>query len=51
MRASLRREHPRSRVDAALRVAGVEGQAVVAFVHPDQWVRLFRVLYGLPAHQ
>ncbi|GAA4062062.1 ErmE/ErmH/ErmO/ErmR family 23S rRNA (adenine(2058)-N(6))-methyltransferase [Actinomadura miaoliensis] len=48
LRASLRREHPRGRVDAALRVAGVERDAVVAFVHPDQWLRLFRVLHGLP---
>ncbi|WP_285493927.1 ErmE/ErmH/ErmO/ErmR family 23S rRNA (adenine(2058)-N(6))-methyltransferase [Actinomadura sp. NBRC 104425] len=49
LRASLRREHPRGRVDTALHAAGVERDAVVAFVHPDQWVRLFRVLYGLPS--
>ncbi|MFI0487588.1 ErmE/ErmH/ErmO/ErmR family 23S rRNA (adenine(2058)-N(6))-methyltransferase [Actinomadura sp. 9N215] len=46
LRASLRRAYPRARVDAALRAAGVPRDAVVAFVHPDQWVVLVRVLHG-----
>ncbi|MGH3244516.1 MAG: ribosomal RNA small subunit methyltransferase A, partial [Spirillospora sp.] len=44
VRASLRRGYPAARVDAALRVAGVPRDTVVAFVHPDQWVALARVL-------
>ncbi|MFB4320692.1 ErmE/ErmH/ErmO/ErmR family 23S rRNA (adenine(2058)-N(6))-methyltransferase [Actinomadura sp. 21ATH] len=43
--ASLRREYPRRRVDAAFRAAGVDREAVVAFVHPDQWVALFLALH------
>ncbi|TDD26080.1 ErmE/ErmH/ErmO/ErmR family 23S rRNA (adenine(2058)-N(6))-methyltransferase [Actinomadura sp. KC06] len=45
LRASLRRAYPGARVDAALRAAGVPRDAVVAFVHPDQWVALSRALH------
>ncbi|MFC5747590.1 ErmE/ErmH/ErmO/ErmR family 23S rRNA (adenine(2058)-N(6))-methyltransferase [Actinomadura rugatobispora] len=48
LHASLRREYSRGRVDAAFRAAELERGTVVAYVHPDQWVRLFRVLRGLP---
>ncbi|MDF5756702.1 ErmE/ErmH/ErmO/ErmR family 23S rRNA (adenine(2058)-N(6))-methyltransferase [Spongiactinospora sp. TRM90649] len=46
LRASLRRALPPRRVDAALRHAGVERDAIVAYVHPDQWVALFDHLAG-----
>ncbi|TDB78618.1 ErmE/ErmH/ErmO/ErmR family 23S rRNA (adenine(2058)-N(6))-methyltransferase [Actinomadura sp. KC216] len=45
LRASLRRAYPAARVDAAFRAAGVPRDAVVAFVHPDRWVALARVLH------
>ncbi len=47
LRASLRTEYPRASVDRALEDAGVRGDCVVAFVHPDQWLAVFRSLYGL----
>jgi 23S rRNA (adenine-N6)-dimethyltransferase len=47
LHASLRREYPRGRVDAAFRAAALDRSVVVAFVHPDQWITLFRVLHGL----
>ncbi|MDA8371657.1 MAG: ErmE/ErmH/ErmO/ErmR family 23S rRNA (adenine(2058)-N(6))-methyltransferase [Nocardiopsaceae bacterium] len=47
LRASLRRGHPPQRVDAALAAAGVDRAAVVAFVSPDQWIRIFTHLHGL----
>ncbi|RFS84369.1 ErmE/ErmH/ErmO/ErmR family 23S rRNA (adenine(2058)-N(6))-methyltransferase [Actinomadura spongiicola] len=46
LHASLRRAYPRARVDAAFAVAGVPRGAVVAHVHPDQWVAVARVLHG-----
>ena len=42
--ASLRREYPADRLGAAFRAAGIDRGAVVAFVSPDQWMELFRVL-------
>ncbi|WP_067831227.1 ErmE/ErmH/ErmO/ErmR family 23S rRNA (adenine(2058)-N(6))-methyltransferase [Actinomadura kijaniata] len=47
LRASLREHHPRRRVEAALRTAGIDRDAVVAHVHPDQWITLFAVLYDV----
>jgi 23S rRNA (adenine-N6)-dimethyltransferase len=46
--ASLRREYPADRLAAAFRSAGIDRGAVVAFVSPDQWVELFRVLDRAP---
>ncbi|MFD0690144.1 ErmE/ErmH/ErmO/ErmR family 23S rRNA (adenine(2058)-N(6))-methyltransferase [Actinomadura fibrosa] len=46
--ASLRREHSRARLDAAFRAAGLTRDTVVAYVHPDAWITLYRVLDGLP---
>jgi 23S rRNA (adenine-N6)-dimethyltransferase len=48
LRASLRRAHPAHRVDAALAAAGVDRSAVVAYVTPDQWVRLAARLLEAP---
>jgi 23S rRNA (adenine-N6)-dimethyltransferase len=45
LHASLRDVYPRSRVDAAFGAAGLAPGTVVAYVHPDQWVRLFRALH------
>lgn len=45
--ASLRREYPVGRLADGFRAAGIDRGTVVAFVSPDQWVRLFRVLDGL----
>ncbi|MFG3442706.1 ErmE/ErmH/ErmO/ErmR family 23S rRNA (adenine(2058)-N(6))-methyltransferase [Nonomuraea sp. NPDC047897] len=42
LRASLRRRY--DGVDAALAAAGIPRDAVVAFVHPDQWVVLWQRL-------
>ncbi|MGK5555903.1 ErmE/ErmH/ErmO/ErmR family 23S rRNA (adenine(2058)-N(6))-methyltransferase [Actinomadura kijaniata] len=46
--ASLREHHPRRRVEAALRTAGIDRDTVVAHVHPDQWITLFAALYDVP---
>ncbi|WP_103944200.1 ErmE/ErmH/ErmO/ErmR family 23S rRNA (adenine(2058)-N(6))-methyltransferase [Thermomonospora echinospora] len=46
LHASLRGVHPRSRVDDAFGAAGLDRGTVVAYVHPDQWVRLFQVLHA-----
>ncbi|TDD96677.1 ErmE/ErmH/ErmO/ErmR family 23S rRNA (adenine(2058)-N(6))-methyltransferase [Actinomadura rubrisoli] len=48
LHASLRQAHPKARLDAAFRAAGLARDTVVAFVRPDQWLTLFRVLEGLP---
>lgn len=45
LHASLSREFPARRVAAALRAAGVPRDTVVAFVTPDQWIRIFRELW------
>jgi 23S rRNA (adenine-N6)-dimethyltransferase len=44
VQASLRRTYPGDRVAEACATAGVERKTVVAFVSPDQWVQIFRVL-------
>lgn len=46
LRASLCSRHPRRRVDAALAAAGAAPGALVAEVHPDQWIVLVRALTG-----
>jgi 23S rRNA (adenine-N6)-dimethyltransferase len=43
VRASLRTRHRGA--DAALAAAGVPRDAVVGYVHPDQWITLWRRLY------
>lgn len=43
---SLAREWPRSKVDSAFARADVPPDEIVAFVHPDQWITLFRLLDG-----
>lgn len=42
LRASLCREHPARRVDAALRAARIPADALVGQVWPEQWLALFR---------
>lgn len=42
--ASLRRAHPRRRVDAAFRAAGLEPRVLVGEVHPSRWLRLHEAL-------
>ncbi|WP_309094643.1 ErmE/ErmH/ErmO/ErmR family 23S rRNA (adenine(2058)-N(6))-methyltransferase [Streptomyces sp.] len=42
--ASLRRAHPRRRVDAAFRAAGLDRDALVGEVDPGRWLRLHEVL-------
>lgn len=49
VQASLRRTYPPDRVAAACASAGVERRAVVAYVSPDQWVEIFRVLDRRPS--
>lgn len=44
LRASLTRAHPRRRVDAALREAGIPPGALVGQAAPDQWLRLWAAL-------
>lgn len=46
LRASLRRAHPRRRVDAALREAGIRPGALVGEAAPEQWLRLWAELNG-----
>ncbi|GAA2316313.1 23S rRNA (adenine(2058)-N(6))-methyltransferase Erm(O) [Nonomuraea roseoviolacea subsp. roseoviolacea] len=43
LRASLERHY--RHVSRAFRVAGIAPDTVVAFVHPDQWITLFRELH------
>jgi Dimethyladenosine transferase (rRNA methylation) len=42
--ASLRARHPAPRLRRAFARAGIPLDTVVAFVHPDQWITLFREL-------
>lgn len=49
--ASLRHEYPVVRLNSAFAAAGIDRSAVVAFVHPDQWVTLFRQLETRPGLQ
>ncbi|MGP3774913.1 ErmE/ErmH/ErmO/ErmR family 23S rRNA (adenine(2058)-N(6))-methyltransferase [Streptomyces sp. SDT5-1] len=44
LRASLSRAHPRRRVDAALRAAGIPSGALVGQAAPGQWLRLWEAL-------
>ncbi|WP_128374744.1 ErmE/ErmH/ErmO/ErmR family 23S rRNA (adenine(2058)-N(6))-methyltransferase [Streptomyces cavernae] len=44
LHASLRRAHPRRKVDAAFRAAGLDPCALVGSAGPDQWLELHRVL-------
>jgi len=44
LQASLGRRHPAARVAAACRAAGLDGSTIVAFVSPEQWLRLFAAL-------
>lgn len=44
LHASLRRAHPRRRVDAAFRVAGLDVRVLVGEVPPQAWLRLHEVL-------
>jgi len=44
LHASLRRAHPRRRVDAAFRAARLDPQALVGEVSPDHWLRLHEEL-------
>jgi 23S rRNA (adenine-N6)-dimethyltransferase len=46
VQASLRRWYPPDKVAAACAAAGVERRALVAFVSPEQWVQIFRLLDG-----
>lgn len=48
LRASLYREHPRRRVDAALRSSRVAPDALVGQVWPEQWLALFRAIVATP---
>jgi 23S rRNA (adenine-N6)-dimethyltransferase len=41
VQASLRRTYPAEKVAAACATAGVDRRAVVGYVSPDQWVRIF----------
>jgi 23S rRNA (adenine-N6)-dimethyltransferase len=51
VRASLRRSYPADQVAAACASAGLDRRAVVAYVSPDQWIQIFRVLDGQPGPQ
>ncbi|MFE9655968.1 ErmE/ErmH/ErmO/ErmR family 23S rRNA (adenine(2058)-N(6))-methyltransferase [Micromonospora sp. NPDC006431] len=42
--ASLRRHHPRTRVDGALRALRLPPETLVGAVWPEQWLTLFRLL-------
>jgi 23S rRNA (adenine-N6)-dimethyltransferase len=44
VQASLRRSYPADQVAAAFATAGLDRRAVVAYVTPDQWIQVFRVL-------
>jgi 23S rRNA (adenine-N6)-dimethyltransferase len=46
VQASLRRSFPPEQVAAACGEAGVDRRTVVAYVSPDQWVRIFLALDG-----
>lgn len=52
LHASLRRSgagYPRRALDAAFHAAGLAPATAVGFVHPDQWITLFRHLHPHPA--
>jgi len=52
VQASLRRTYPADKVAAACAAAGVDRRAIVGYVSPDQWVRIFLELdaaLGTPA--
>ena len=51
VRASLQRSFPADQVAAACASAGLDRRAVVAYVTPDQWIQIFRVLDGRSAQQ
>lgn len=44
LHASLRRAHPRRRVDAAFRAARLDPRVLVGEVSPDHWLSLHREL-------
>jgi len=44
LHASLRRVHPRRRVDAAFRAAGLDPRVLVGEVPPERWLRVHEVL-------
>ncbi|MFC8514552.1 ErmE/ErmH/ErmO/ErmR family 23S rRNA (adenine(2058)-N(6))-methyltransferase [Streptomyces sp. NPDC057257] len=44
LHASLRRAHPRRRVDTAFRAAGLEPRVLVGEVAPGRWLRLYEAL-------
>lgn len=46
LHASLRRAHPRRRVDAAFRAARLDPGVLVGEVAPSSWLRLHEVLAG-----
>ncbi len=48
VQATLRRSYPADKVAQACAAAGLNRRAVVAFVGPDQWVQIFRLLDGRP---
>jgi 23S rRNA (adenine-N6)-dimethyltransferase len=48
VQASLRKSYPPDRVAAACASAGVDRRAVVAFVSPEQWIEIFRILDARP---
>jgi len=49
VQASLRRTYPADRVAAACASAGLERRTVVAYVSPDQWIEIFRLLDRRPS--
>jgi 23S rRNA (adenine-N6)-dimethyltransferase len=49
VQASLRRSYPANQVATACASAGLDRRAVVAYVSPEQWIQIFRVLDGPPA--
>lgn len=51
VQASLRRSYPADQVTAACASAGLDRRAVVAYVSPDQWIQIFRVLDSRPGQQ
>ena len=48
VQASLRRSYPADQVAAACASAGLDRRTVVAYVRPDQWIQIFRVLDDRP---
>src|SRR5271165_3890200 len=49
VQASLWRTYPADRVAAACASAGLERRTVVAYVSPDQWIEIFRLLDRRPS--